>query len=128
MHKYSRVEEYNVKKGKWNTIQQGVVKDKSDMDKKMAEYVQQQKQIKKKVLDAKKTQRKASYKKAGRMINHALDFIEGKPKKQPIMHRKPGYIVRGGVAYPIHRNTSNVVKKPVKKKNRKDPFDFDILW
>jgi len=118
------------KKARWITTKQGLKKDS-----RTPVYDKLKPQIKakqKKVAKANRDKWIKRYKKAGKTVNKALDWIEGTPtpKKQKLSTQKPRkkqYIVRNGVAYPIYKPKIHKTNKK-KPKKTKDPFDFEIKW
>jgi hypothetical protein len=78
-------------------------------------------------------QRKKTYNKWSKRVNAVLDWIEGTPPKKTYRNqnkpRQKQYVIGNGIAYPIARSKPKTHKKPVKKKKQtKDPFDFEIKW
>ena len=118
-------------KAEWITIKKGVF----DKPSKTPVYDSLKAQMKSKQVkeQAKKWEgRKKSYKKWAGRANRALDWLEGtntpKKKKSPTRTHQKQYIIKNGIAYPVHQQTrrKSSVKKPKKRQN--DPFDLKIHW
>jgi len=110
----------NPKTGKpeWITTKKGLFRGESRTpisDKLISQNKPQTKAINKKKWD----KRTETVKRTATRINKALDWIEGKPpitKKTMPKPTKKHYIIKNGVAYPIHQQRQ---QKPQKKPSSK---------